>query len=232
MKKCYVCNIFKDFAEFSKNKRMNDGFNRKCKSCVREYRIKTKEKISEYGKRKYYENIEYNRLRNKNYRINNKEKMKCLKKNYCLNNKEKIKIYSEKRKHITNHLAKERRKDPQNRLRSNMSSMITRTLRNGKCGKSWFNLIPYSLEELKNHLESKFTKGMTWNNYGKEGWHIDHIIPRSFFDHSSYDTEDFQKCWALNNLQPLWATKEIAMSYGESSDYIGNLEKQNKIIHN
>lgn len=28
----------------------------------------------------------------------------------------------------------------------------------------------------------------------------------------------------------LWATAEIAMQYGESKDYIGNLEKQNKII--
>lgn len=88
------------------------------------------------------------------------------------------------------------------------------------------------MEELRSHLESKFTKGMTWDNYGKNGWHVDHIIPRSFFDHSSYDTEDFQKCWALNNLQPLWATKEIAISYGESNEYIGNLDKGDKIIHN
>lgn len=232
MKKCYVCNTFKDFNDFTKNKRMNDGLDRKCINCKKEYRILTKDKRSAYTKRKYKENIEYNKLKNQYYRNNNKEKIKELKRQYRLNNPEKIKAYSEKRKHRTNSLARERRKNPQNRLRSNMSSMITCTLRKGKCGKSWFSLVPYSLEELKNHLESKFTKGMTWDNYGKGGWHVDHIMPRSFFDHSSYDTEDFQKCWALDNLQPLWATKEIAMLHGESSDYIGNLEKQNKIIHN
>jgi hypothetical protein len=230
MKKCYVCNIFKDFAEFSKNKRMNDGFNRKCKSCVREYRIKTKEKISEYGKRKYYENIEYNRLKNKNYRINNKEKMKCLKKNYRLNNQEKLKEYAIKYRPRLKELSAIRRRDPQKRLRGNMSSLITVSLRYGKEGKSWNQFLDYTLSDLVSHLESKFTKGMTWENYGKNGWHVDHIVPRSYFDHSSVGSEEFKQCWALSNLQPLWATTKIAMSYGESSDYIGNLDKGKSLL--
>lgn len=232
MKKCYVCNTSKDFSDFTKNKNTNDGLDPKCRNCRKEYRILTKDQRSKYSKRKYRENIEYHKLKNQRYRNDNKEKIKELKKQYRLNNIEKIKAYEKQRRGITASLARKRRKDPQNRLRSNMSSMITATLRRGKCGKSWSDLVSYSLEELRNHLESKFTKGMTWDNYGLNGWHVDHIIPRSFFDHSSYDSEDFKKCWALDNLQPLWATKEIAMKYGESSSYVGNLEKQNKIIHN
>jgi len=85
-----------------------------------------------------------------------------------------------------------------------------------------------SIDFLKNYLESKFTKGMTWENRGLYGWHIDHIIPCSSFDLS--DPEQQKKCFHYTNLQPLWATTAIAMKYGEGPEYIGNLEKQDKII--
>jgi len=37
---------------------------------------------------------------------------------------------------------------------------------------------------LKKHLEKKFSKGMSWNNYGE--WHVDHIIPDSINDPMEY----------------------------------------------
>ena len=40
-------------------------------------------------------------------------------------------------------------------------------------------------------------------------WHIDHITPQSAFNITSAECEDFQKCWALENLQPLCALKNI-----------------------
>ena len=54
------------------------------------------------------------------------------------------------------------------------------------------------------HLEQHFTAGMTWENYGKQGWEVDHIIPRSAFNYETPDDIDFKRCWSLNNLQPLW----------------------------
>ena len=52
-------------------------------------------------------------------------------------------------------------------------------------------------------LESTFTEGMSFENMGL--WHIDHIIPDSQYMYKSvYDT-GFQKSWALDNLQALWA---------------------------
>ena len=71
-------------------------------------------------------------------------------------------------------------------------------------------LVGYTLTELMEHLESKFQPGMTWDNYGE--WHIDHIIPISYFDYSSYDDETFKICWDLNNLQPLWAKDNLIKS--------------------
>ncbi|HPG52320.1 MAG TPA: hypothetical protein PLL11_17220 [Spirochaetota bacterium] len=48
---------------------------------------------------------------------------------------------------------------------------------------------------------------MTWENISK--WHIDHIIPVSAFNFNSPDDIDFKRCFALNNLRPLWAVENI-----------------------
>jgi hypothetical protein len=65
------------------------------------------------------------------------------------------------------------------------------------------NLLGCSINDCKTHIESKFKLGMTWENYGHKTWHIDHIIPYSFFDLS--DEEQVKKCFHYTNLQPLWA---------------------------
>ena len=68
-------------------------------------------------------------------------------------------------------------------------------------------LTGYTIEELKNHLAKKFKPGMNWDNYEK--WHIDHIIPISKFKYESIKDKAFKECWALKNLQPLWASENI-----------------------
>ena len=60
----------------------------------------------------------------------------------------------------------------------------------------------YDKNILKRHLEKQFKDGMTWDNYGE--WHIDHIIPLSFFEYKSTNDIEFKYCWSLYNLQPLW----------------------------
>jgi 5-methylcytosine-specific restriction endonuclease McrA len=44
---------------------------------------------------------------------------------------------------------------------------------------------------------------MSWDNCNE--WHIDHIIPKAAFNYEKPEDIDFKKCWALKNLQPLWA---------------------------
>jgi endogenous inhibitor of DNA gyrase (YacG/DUF329 family) len=70
-----------------------------------------------------------------------------------------------------------------------------------------FSLVGYTKYELKEHLESQFTDGMSWENMSE--WHIDHIRPVSSFNYDSTEHPDFKKCWALNNLQPLWAEDNL-----------------------
>jgi len=95
-----------------------------------------------------------------------------------------------------------------------MSSRIWQSLAKGKNGSKWEIFVGYTVDDLKRHLEKQFQPSMTWDNYGK--WHIDHIIPISAFSFTRPEDIDFKQCWALENLQPLWAKE--------------NLRKSNKIL--
>ena len=63
---------------------------------------------------------------------------------------------------------------------------------------------------------------MTWNNYGKNGWEIDHIIPCSYFDFS--DPEQQYICFNFRNLQPLWKDKNSSKRDRIPDNYIEILE--------
>lgn len=66
------------------------------------------------------------------------------------------------------------------------------------------NLIGCDIYKLKEHLEKQFILGMTWENYGQKGWHIDHIKPCCKFN--LLLEEEQRRCFHYTNLQPLWAT--------------------------
>ena len=72
------------------------------------------------------------------------------------------------------------------------------------------NLIGCSYTDLRKHLENLFSPGMTWENNGRHGWHIDHIRPCASFDLT--DPEQQKQCFHYTNLQPLWAKDNPAKS--------------------
>ena len=63
---------------------------------------------------------------------------------------------------------------------------------------------------------------MSWTNYGKFGWHIDHIIPISKFNLNI--RSELLKAVHYTNMQPLWATTDIARKHGDMNS-IGNINK-------
>lgn len=73
-------------------------------------------------------------------------------------------------------------------------------------GEYW-TAVGYSKKDLCAHLESLFLPGMGWHNMRE--WHIDHIRPVSSFTFESFGCPDFQACWALPNLRPLWARDNL-----------------------
>lgn len=93
------------------------------------------------------------------------------------------------------------------RLKHNLRSRLNRALKNDQKTGSAVRDLGCSIEELKAHLESKFLPGMTWDNWAKDGWHIDHIRPLSSFN--LQDPEEFKKACHYMNLQPLWAEENL-----------------------
>ena len=71
-------------------------------------------------------------------------------------------------------------------------------------------------EMIKEHIEKQFKDGMSWENYGYYGWHIDHIRPISSFDLS--DPAQVKECFHYSNLQPLWAIDNLKKSDSWESD--------------
>ena len=102
---------------------------------------------------------------------------------------------------------KKRRKlvDVQYRISEQLRNRFGIAVKKGvKVGSAIRNL-GCSVEELKEYLQSKFSKGMDWENYGK--WHIDHIKPLSKFNLS--DQNQVAVACHYTNLQPLWATENF-----------------------
>ena len=71
-------------------------------------------------------------------------------------------------------------------------------------------LLGCTINEGKAHLERQFADGMTWENHGLYGWHIDHIRPVASFDLT--DPAQQAACFHYTNLQPLWAADNLAKS--------------------
>lgn len=111
------------------------------------------------------------------------------------------------------------------KIRKTISNKILEILKknnSSKNGKSIIQFLPYTLDQLKEHLESQFESWMNWNNWGRYNqkkwndndtstwtWQIDHIIPNSLFKYTEMDSEEFSKCWDLSNLRPLSAKQNV-----------------------
>jgi len=97
--------------------------------------------------------------------------------------------------------------DPKYKLNHRMRCAVRQCLNGNKDGP-WKGLVGYSVDELKRHLEKLFQPGMTWENMGE--WHIDHKTPISVFNFTKPEHLDFKRCWALKNLQPMWAEENLS----------------------
>lgn len=142
-------------------------------------------------------------------------------------NKAKVKAYNEKYRESgyssTQHVAhwreknleharsyqrelqkRRRREDPSFLLKGRMSARLTSMLK-GKGSQRSEDLLGYTMEELRLHIERQFSKGMSWDKVRRGLIEIDHIIPVKAFNITSIDDPDFKVCWSLANLRPLWA---------------------------
>jgi len=182
-----------------------------------------KSKTKKYQKlyNKKYQKINEKELKRKSkiYRTKNKQLKKEYDNQYRLKNKIKRqklqrKYKQEHRKELNIKRKIKRDTNINYKLREYLRGRIWGALKGINKGKSTIKLIGCTIKFLKTYLEKKFTKGMTWDNYGLNGWEIDHIRPCDSFDLSK--PKEQLKCFNYHNLQPLWAednrrkhTKEI-----------------------
>ena len=174
-----------------------------------------KERNSANSKAYQEKNREKIRTRRKAFSLVNKKRLNAINREYYKNNKDRArvsgKIYHDAHKKERGIFLKNKwATDPKFRLNQNMSVSIGRPLRGSKGGRHWEHLVGYNLKQLKKHIERQFQPGMTWENYGKGGWEIDHIVPMSVFNFTKPEDLDFKRCWALKNLQPMWGSENIS----------------------
>jgi len=176
----------------------------KVKASRKAFYQRHKDRIKAEQKKYRDANKEKTRQRNKEYREEHKEELNKKSKQWYQDNIEHVKEYRKKNKQ---HTADCERKRLRNNIQRRLSSNLRRRVRaaiNGDCkSTSTTALLGCSIDEFKKHLESLFKEGMSWDNYGRYGWHIDHIIPCNSFNLEHL--EDQKKCFHYSNMQPLWA---------------------------
>lgn len=69
-------------------------------------------------------------------------------------------------------------------------------------------LLGCTIEKFIKYIEAKFQPGMSWENWNRNGWHLDHIKPIASFDLRKKDEQ--KKCCRYTNFQPLWAKDNIS----------------------
>lgn len=104
-------------------------------------------------------------------------------------------------------MRRRRASDPSFALLCRMRGRM-RHMAKGKAGRRTVELLGYTIDDLRRHLERQFLKGMSWENMAD--WEIDHIVPVAAFNISSVEDPDFKPCWALANLRPLWKAENRA----------------------
>ena len=211
---CNKCNIKKPITEYHKQHTAKDGTRNTCKLCICESQkdyLKVNRDVILQKKKEYRESDKGKKIRQEQrrcYYLKHKTDENIRSNNWNKTNREKMKEY--KNDYEKEYRIKNKESVAWRRLLHNTLKKLGQT----KEGHT-IDLLGYSVLELKEHLESLFTDGMTWDNYGE--WHIDHIKPVSSFDKDTLPNV----VNALSNLQPLWATtREINGVVNE-----GNLKK-------
>jgi len=193
----------------------------------KEYRDKNREKFQKYRKKRNLQNSEKNKEYQKTYQRKNAKQIKLSsnqkynenkksilqqQKEYYEKNKEQIKnrvkkYNSKNREKINKHRQQKLKINVHYKIKQNLRSRLHSALKGNTKSKRTLELLGCTVEKLKQHLESQFANGMTWDNHSSLGWHIDHIRPCASFDLSK--PEEQNKCFNYSNLQPLWATENL-----------------------
>ena len=136
--------------------RYNESRSKKAKERGKQWRENNQEYTLEYGKIYYEENAEKIRKRASDWIRNNPERVR-------------------ERQQQT-------RSTPEGRLLHNLRNRVNKIMKRIDVVKdsTTLDLLGCDAVKAKEHIQSQFTEGMSWENYGD--WDVDHIKPCAAFD--------------------------------------------------
>jgi len=203
IKTCKRCNLEKELSGFYFRKDIGK-YRNSCIECekyrLKKYYSENTEARKEYSSKYYNENKEECCNKIKEYRNSDegKEKKKNLDKLYRINNRKKLNEKYQLKK-AKNSLFK---------LKENIRGLISQYFKNQGYKKSskTAQILGYTFEEFKIHIENQFEPWMNWSNHGlysetEKRWQLDHIIPAS----SAKDEAELISLNHYSNFQPLCA---------------------------
>ena len=194
---CKYCQKELPIEKFNVNKTYKLGISNQCKKCKSIYDKKYRLKLGQ----EYLD-------RNKKYRDENRD---------IINQKQRSPEHLERRRIWRKEKMKNKEYALKEKLNARIRTAMNSAVKGVKDKKSWKSILGYDWRDLKNHLESKFQRGMTWDLFLEGKIHIDHIRPIFDFSFTREIDDEFLECWSLSNLQPLWA--EDNMRKGKRLDY-------------
>lgn len=185
------------------------------------------EKVKKYNKQWRENNAEYNKERIRQWNADNKGRVEEYRKQYRPRraeigkeyyqaNRDNILEYGkvwrgnnvEKTRAIGRKAMNKRLNTPKGKLNNAITCRMRESLKGSKANRKWEELVDFTIDQLKFHLEKKFTPEMNWDNYGIY-WHIDHKVPIAIFNFQKPEDIEFRICWSLKNLQPLEKIENI-----------------------
>lgn len=203
-KSCSCCNLEKDAKEFYKDSNKKGGLSTICKSCdrLKNYPSRSSDKLKSYRRQYRERNPEKIRRIKRAWRDANRSRVRETSAAWKANHADAVAMHS-----LT---ARAKRSScPVKRARKNLGTQLSNAVKTASMSKklSILDVLDCTIQELRIHLESLFTDGMSWDNYGKGPgkWHIDHVTPLSMFN----DPHD-KRAWSKINLQPMWEGENCA----------------------
>jgi len=178
-----------------------------CKKCKKErnddYLERERENINRRANERYFRNKDricaYQRkFRQDNIkRMREKDRIRRTTENW----KKSHRVYSTKWAREHPEVRKKWLSKPANKLASNMRISLRKGLIGFIKTNHTFDLIGKNPQDLMAYfMLIKKDPKIVPENYGSY-WHVDHIVPLSWFDHS--DPQQVECCWHWSNLQPL-----------------------------
>lgn len=201
---CKKCGVEKPQIEFSKDKSRTSGYHPYCKQCTRAY-----------GNRYAATHRDAAKARAKTWYAEHPEAISAYYTSAAVKLRRSAymrayrKVHTERKRETAKAWHAQRvRADINYRLATSLRKRLSVAIRANQKGGSAVHDLGCTISELKSYLERMWLPGMTWDNWSRMGWHIDHVTPLASFDLT--DPAQCKKALHYTNLQPLWCAANYA----------------------